>query len=89
MIPTPLRLAVKEEADESPMIAYEFYWVDKRRESHFFAILPERRENPERITEESIMKWGKMVLGGNRLSRNLYFIEVEIPRNSKNIKKYP
>jgi len=70
------------------MIAYEFYWVDKEGESHFFAILPERRKNPERITEESVMKWGKMVLGGNRLARNLYFIKVEVPQNSKNIKEY-
>jgi hypothetical protein len=83
MTPSPLRLAVKEEPELLRMIAYEFYWVDKRGESHFFAILPERRKNPERITEESIMKWGKMVLGGNRLSRNLYFIQVEVPQNSK------
>ena len=82
MIQNPLRLAVKEDLEDSPMIAYEFYWVDKRGESHFFAILPERRKNPERITEESIMKWGKMVLGGNRLSQKLYFIKVEVPDSS-------
>ncbi len=58
------------------MIAYEFYWVDKRRDSHFFAILPERRKNPERITEESIMKWGKMV-GPN--FGIIHFIQVEVP----------
>jgi len=81
MIQNPLRLAVREKPEDSPMIAYEFYWVDKRGESHFFAILPERRKDPERITEESIMKWGEMVLGGNRLSRNLYFIKVEVPPN--------
>ena len=33
------------------MALYEFYWVDKGGEDHFFAILPERRKNPERITE--------------------------------------
>ena len=60
-------------------MAYEFYWVDERGEDHFFAILPERRKNPERITEESIMKWGGMVLGDNRSSKNIYFVHVEIP----------
>ena len=44
------------------MIAYEYYWVDKRGETHSFAILPERRGNPERFTEKSIMKWGRMVI---------------------------
>ena len=64
------------------MIAYEFYSVDKRGEPHFFAALPERRKNPERISEKSIMKWGRMVLGGNRNSRVMYFVQVEVPENS-------
>jgi len=63
------------------MVAYEFYWVDKKGEAHFFAILPERRKNPERITEESIMKWGRMV---NRTSGNIYFMQVEVPQVSEN-----
>ena len=65
------------------MVAYEFYWVDKGGEDHFFARLPERRKNPERITEESIMKWGKMVLSDNREAKNFHFIEVEVPETSK------
>ena len=66
------------------MIAYEFYWVDKKGEAHFFAILPERRKNPERITEKSIMKWGRMVSDGNRNSQIMYFVQLEVPENSKN-----
>lgn len=58
------------------MIAYEFYWADKRGESHFFAILPERRKNPERITEESVMKWGKIVSPNSGV---IYFIQIEVP----------
>ena len=65
------------------MIAYEFYSVDKRGEAHCFAILPERRKNPERITEESIMKWGKMLLSDNGNSQSMYFVQVEIPEDSK------
>jgi len=71
------------------MIAYEFYSVDKKGETHFLGILPERRKNPGRITEKSVMKWGKMILGDNRNSQNLYFIKVVAPDTSKNIKKHP
>jgi hypothetical protein len=71
----------KEEPETLPMIAYEFYWVDKRGESHFFAILPERRKNPERISERSVMRWGKMILSGSRLLRYFYFVKVEVPQN--------
>jgi hypothetical protein len=70
------------------MIAYEFYSVDKRGEAHCFAILPERRKNPGRITEQSIMKWGRMVLGGNRNFQNMYFVQVEVPKISKRIRRY-
>jgi len=66
------------------MIAYEFYSVDRGGEAHFFAVLPERRKKPERITEKSIMKWGRMVLDGTRNSQIIYFVQVEVPENSKN-----
>ena len=58
------------------MIAYEFYWVDKKGQSTFYAILPERRKNTRRITEESIMKWGRMVCPN---SGPIYFTRVEVP----------
>ena len=70
------------------MVAYEFYYVDGRGEAHFFAILPERRKKPERITEKSIMDWGSMVIKGNRKAKTYYFIQVEIPEKPKHIKKY-
>ncbi len=65
------------------MIAYEFYSVDKRGEAHCFAILPERRKNRERINEKSVMKWGRMLLGDNRNSQIMYFVQEEVPENSK------
>ncbi len=65
------------------MIAYEFYSVDKRGEAHLFAILPERRKNSGRITKKSIMKWGRMLLDDNRNSPIMYFVQVEVPENSK------
>jgi len=67
------------------MTAYEFYWVDKRREAHFLGILPERRKNRGRITEKSIMNWGEMVLNSNRYAKKFYFLQVEVPDKVRNI----
>ena len=38
------------------MVAYAFYWIDETDKARFIGLLPERRKDPERITEESIMK---------------------------------
>ena len=41
------------------MTAYEFYWKDREGREHFLGTLPERRKNPDRITEESIKEVGE------------------------------
>jgi hypothetical protein len=65
------------------MIAYEFYLPDgnERLEGKLIGILPERRHDPKRITSESIMGWGKKVLGqisSVDFDNGLYFIRVEV-----------
>lgn len=60
------------------MVAYEFYWRDEKEEVHLIWILPERRKNPERITQESIMNWGRKILGDTVDLSKLFFIQVEI-----------
>ena len=60
------------------MMAYEFYWNDPKGETHFIGTLPERRKNPERITLESILNWGKMVIGDNGEVNKIFFVEVEV-----------
>jgi hypothetical protein len=60
------------------MTAYEFYWDDETGGAHLIGILPERRKNLERITQESIMNWGRMVISDYIDSNNLYFIQVEV-----------
>jgi len=61
-----------------PMTAYEFYWKDREGREHFLGTLPERRNSPERITEESIEKWGRLIIGEWVKMNNLYFIQVGI-----------
>ena len=60
------------------MLAYEFYSRDEIGRDNLIGILPERRKNPERITQESIMKWGKIVAGEDTEVKDISFIQVEI-----------
>ena len=60
------------------MVAYEYYWCGATGEKHTIGILPERRRIEERITKDSILKWGRIVLGHeSRISlKNLYFNKI-------------
>ena len=60
------------------MVAYEFYINDGIEESHLLGILPERRKDPLRITQESIVKWGQLVAGESVDIDNMYFIQIEV-----------
>ena len=59
------------------MLAYEFYWLDETESAHFVGMLPERRKKQERITQESILNWGKMVIGDSSDVKDIYFVKVE------------
>ena len=41
------------------MVVYKFYLRDAIKGDIFLGILPERRKNPQRITDESIINWGR------------------------------
>ena len=60
------------------MVAYEFYWRDETGKEHFIGILPERRKDPKRITEDSILNWGWKVVGDNSYVNNIHFVQVEM-----------
>jgi len=59
------------------MCAYEFYWFDKTEKAHFIRILKEKRKNLLRITKESVLNFGRKVIGSNEDGANIYFIQVE------------
>jgi hypothetical protein len=48
------------------MVAYELYTNDSEGNRSLIGILPERRRNPKRITQKSILKWGRMLLYDSR-----------------------
>ena len=60
------------------MVVYEFYWRNEGENDHFIGILPERRKNQQRITEESILNWGWKVIGDNPDVKDIYFVKIEM-----------
>ena len=60
------------------MVAYEFYVKVEERDSRLIGILPERRKNQERITEESILRWGREVVGQRGKSEDIFFVQVNV-----------
>ena len=64
------------------MVAYEFYWLDPAGGYQIIGILPERRKNPARITEESIMERGENVFGEHFETKDIYFIRITLDEST-------
>jgi len=62
----------------SRMIAYELFSYDEKNGYEFIGILPERRKDPKRITKESVLNWGRMVLGDNAQGKKIFFKSIKI-----------
>ena len=60
------------------MLIYEFYRRDEMGRDLLIGTLKERRRNTQRITEESILSWGKKVIGQNGEVGDIYFYICEI-----------
>ncbi len=60
------------------MTAYEFYYRDEKGKEHFIGILPERRKDPKRITKDSVLNWGWMVIGESSDVKDIYFVTVNM-----------
>ena len=60
------------------MVAYEFYLCDSVKGYELIGVLPERRKNPERITQESVMGWVEKVFGNKFSTKDIYFIQITI-----------
>jgi len=60
------------------MVGYELYcWRDPKG-YELIGVLPERRNNPQRVTKESVLNWGQKYFGIHLNLDDMYFIEVEI-----------
>jgi hypothetical protein len=70
------------------MVAYEFYWRDPIKGYQLVGTLPERRKNPLRIDQESVMKWGRKIIGENTDSNNIFFYQVTIEKTAGEILRF-
>ncbi len=55
------------------MVAYELFSYDEKNGYEFIGILPERRKDLKRITQESVLNWGRMVLGNDADNKEIFF----------------
>jgi hypothetical protein len=60
------------------MEAYEFYLNDSEGNKSLIGILPERRKDPKRITQKSILRWGRMLLYDTADRRSFFFERIAI-----------
>jgi hypothetical protein len=60
------------------MVVYEFYCNDPVKEYELLGILPERRKDPRRRTDASVMNWGKMLFGNNGSKKSIFYRKVTI-----------
>jgi hypothetical protein len=67
------------------MLVYEFYWRDPIKGYQLIGTLPERRKNPSRITQASIMNWGEKFFSKKLNIRDIFFIQVTIDGNTGRI----
>jgi hypothetical protein len=67
------------------MVAYEFYLRNEMNEVQLVGILPERRKDPERISPESILKWGKEVLGDDVSPKDIFYVTMTVDENGGGI----
>jgi len=63
------------------MVVYKFYLRDAEKGDIFLGALPERRKNTQRITEESIINWGRTYFGKD--GKNIYFIKTVLEESER------
>jgi hypothetical protein len=62
------------------MVAYEYYWHDEIKGFELIGVLPERRKESDRVTEESILGFGKKFWGDHMDNGNILFIRVNVDK---------
>jgi len=70
------------------MVAYEIYGHDPVKGYELLGVLPERRKNPARITEGSIISWGRKFFGKGIDINGIFLFQVEIDQNTGKTTRY-
>ena len=67
------------------MVVYEFTPFDPKGGYQIIGVLPEKRKNPARITQESIMNWGEKIFGKEFDTKDTFFIQVTMDEKTDRI----
>ncbi len=65
------------------MVVYKFYLSDAIKGDIFLGSLPERRKNPKRITDESVINWGRKYFGKNGKDEDIFFTKTVLEEGEK------
>ncbi len=63
------------------MTVYEFYARDEEKGNKLIGILPERRVNQERINNEAIMNWAKVVFENIFNLKDVFYTKITLDQN--------
>jgi hypothetical protein len=64
------------------MVAYEIYRNDPVKGYELIGVLPERRENPARITERSIINWGRKFFGKSLDIHGIFILQLKVDKHT-------
>ncbi len=70
------RLRYEPYLAEQRVEAYEFYWLDPKGEYRALGVLPERRRDSARVTQESIMRYARTIFSEDSYPQNIFFIRM-------------
>jgi hypothetical protein len=64
------------------MVAYEIYLDDPIKGYQLLGVLPERRKDPARINEGSIINWGRNFFGKGLDINSIFILQLKTDKNS-------
>jgi hypothetical protein len=67
------------------MDVYEFYWRDQIKGYQLIGGLPERRKNPARVTQESVINLAKELIGDHVDANDIFFVKITKDENTGKI----
>ena len=67
------------------MVSYEFFSVDETGATHLIGIIPERRKQSERVTNESVTQRLAILLGDSTNLNHFFITQVNIDEDTGRI----
>ena len=55
------------------MVAYKFYLRDEMKGIGYVGVFPERRKDPKRITNRSVIDYGRIILGHDLKFEDIFY----------------